>query len=224
MNKITHQPADETLDEFCRDVINAARASDQEVNAALNAPFLYPRLRARIEDERAARTSVFVEAGKRWDWARQWRWALTGVALALLTLAGWRWLQAPPAAPLVAYEQPAPSVIVTEASVPPVPPAKNKVVAKPLLATSTKARRAVPLPEDSEIATDYLPLTYVADSEEQSGQVVRVEMPRSAMLALGFPVDNEFTSELVKADVIVGDDGLALAIRFVRTLDKSSIP
>jgi hypothetical protein len=102
-----------------------------------------------------------------------------------------------------------------EAPALPSPVTNKNAVAKK---TTPKPRREVYTQnvEEAEIATDYIPLTYVANSEERSGQVVRVEMPRSAMLAMGLPLNNEPTGERVKADVIVGDDGLALAIRFVR--------
>lgn len=239
MKTITHQPEepDDEMDDFCREVVKMARASEQEINAALNAPFLYPRIRAQINAEREARSSDFVGArapgGRktgRWNWGWQWGWALAGAALLLLALVGWRSLHSSPSASLVAHGQAAPTTVatpspasspVTEAPEIPVPVAKNKVVAAKSLPSVKTRRVARLLPEENtEIATEYLPLTYVANSEEQSGQVVRVEMPRSAMLALGLPIDTEPTSELVKADVLVGDDGLALAIRFVHTATK----
>jgi hypothetical protein len=49
-----------------------------------------------------------------------------------------------------------------------------------------------------------------------SGQVMRVELPRSALMSFGLPMNMERANERIKADVIVGDDGLARAIRFVR--------
>jgi hypothetical protein len=45
--------------------------------------------------------------------------------------------------------------------------------------------------------------------------VVRVEVPRSAMLEVGLAVSADRVSELVEADVMLGPDGLARAIRFV---------
>jgi hypothetical protein len=48
------------------------------------------------------------------------------------------------------------------------------------------------------------------------GQVMRVELPRSALISFGLPMDMERATERVKADVVVGNDGLARAIRFVR--------
>ncbi|HEX8844691.1 MAG TPA: hypothetical protein VF791_08615 [Pyrinomonadaceae bacterium] len=68
-----------------------------------------------------------------------------------------------------------------------------------------------------EIATEYLPLTYGVNlSQLEGGQVVRVELPRSAMQSFGLPMNAERAGERVKADVLLGHDGVARAIRFVR--------
>ena len=45
--------------------------------------------------------------------------------------------------------------------------------------------------------------------------VMRVEMPRSALRLVGFPVAEERANEKVMADVLLWPDGLARAVRFV---------
>ena len=68
-----------------------------------------------------------------------------------------------------------------------------------------------------EIVTDFLPLTFTADSTApESGHLVRVTIPRSALVAMGLPMNAERAGELVRADVFIGDDGLARAIRFIQ--------
>ena len=70
---------------------------------------------------------------------------------------------------------------------------------------------------ETEIVTDFLPLTHgEALPPLESGQLMRVEMPRSALTAFGLPMNPERADEPVKADVLMGEDGLARAIRFVR--------
>ncbi len=70
---------------------------------------------------------------------------------------------------------------------------------------------------DNEITTDFLPLRYGADQPPmESGQLIRVQMPRSALLKFGLPMNIERVGMPVKADLLVGEDGLAQAIRFVR--------
>jgi hypothetical protein len=70
---------------------------------------------------------------------------------------------------------------------------------------------------NEEITTDFLPLSYGSSmSQYDDGQIVRVELPRSALQSFGLPVNAERSSERVKADVLLGHDGVAQAIRFVR--------
>lgn len=69
----------------------------------------------------------------------------------------------------------------------------------------------------NEIATDFMPLGYMnAASFQDGGQIIRVEMRRSALTNFGIPVNMDRYNEKVKADVVIGVDGLARAIRFVQ--------
>lgn len=82
---------------------------------------------------------------------------------------------------------------------------------------SNRNRPAQPSNAEPEIVTDFMPLTYgAALNPNEGGQLVRVELPRSALASLGLPVNVERSEERVKADVLLGHDGLARAIRFVR--------
>ncbi|MFN2513812.1 MAG: hypothetical protein ABR568_20640 [Pyrinomonadaceae bacterium] len=72
-------------------------------------------------------------------------------------------------------------------------------------------------PEQREVTTRFLSLSYVSPVNLQDGgELVRVELPRSAMARFGLPVNIERYGERVKADVLVSADGLARAIRFVQ--------
>ncbi len=69
----------------------------------------------------------------------------------------------------------------------------------------------------NEIATDFIPLSYMSTASLQDGgQIVRVQLPRSALANFGLPVNMDRYNERVKADVLVGVDGTARAIRFVQ--------
>jgi hypothetical protein len=69
----------------------------------------------------------------------------------------------------------------------------------------------------NEIATDFIPLSYMsAASLQDGGQIVRVQLPRSALANFGLPVNMDRYNERVKADVLFGLDGTARAIRFVQ--------
>lgn len=69
---------------------------------------------------------------------------------------------------------------------------------------------------EAEIATDFFPLMNRGAGQLDSGQIVRVELPRSALMSFGLPMNMDRADERIKADVVVGNDGLARAIRFVR--------
>lgn len=70
--------------------------------------------------------------------------------------------------------------------------------------------------QPKEIATDFISLTYGDTEVGSDAQVVRVELPRSAMASFGLPVNMDRADQRVKADVLLGADGLARAIRFVQ--------
>jgi hypothetical protein len=69
----------------------------------------------------------------------------------------------------------------------------------------------------SEITTDFMPVGYAsATTLQDGGQLVRVELPRSALVAFGLPMNVNRYEEKVKADVFFSADGMARAIRFVQ--------
>lgn len=65
-----------------------------------------------------------------------------------------------------------------------------------------------------EITTEFIPIAGFTQSE--GVHLVRVELPRSALTSFGIPVNAERAGGRVKADVLLGEDGTARAIRFVR--------
>jgi hypothetical protein len=69
----------------------------------------------------------------------------------------------------------------------------------------------------SEYATDFIPLSYGGFQKPmESGEVVRLEIPRSALIAFGLPVNVEQADAPVEAELLLGEDGMARAIRFLR--------
>jgi len=74
---------------------------------------------------------------------------------------------------------------------------------------------AVQQPEPHEVVTDFFPLMNPAPSFGR-GQMLRVQLPAAAMQTVGLPVREEHLDDLVQADVLVGEEGMPRAIRFVR--------
>jgi hypothetical protein len=72
-------------------------------------------------------------------------------------------------------------------------------------------------PRAQEVATEFIPLVQAGPyTQAEEGHIVRVELPRSALASFGLPVNAEAPGGRVKADVLMGQDGIARAIRFVR--------
>jgi len=97
--------------------------------------------------------------------------------------------------------------------------ARNK--RRPVDRVNNASRRQLDRPHgpasEAEIATDFIPLmNREGIAQMDGGQLMRVELPRSALMSFGLPMDMERATERIKADVVVGNDGLARAIRFVR--------
>jgi hypothetical protein len=85
-----------------------------------------------------------------------------------------------------------------------------------------KSRPCVPAQrrDGEEFVTGFYALPYAENSDHiMSGEVVRVKLRGSALPGIGFPMalNGDTTSEQVTADLIVGENGLPLAIRFVRS-------
>jgi hypothetical protein len=85
----------------------------------------------------------------------------------------------------------------------------------------TKTRQANRLPHrrpvQREIATEFLPVAQDDGwTPRDGGRLVRVKLPRSALGVFGLPVDEERAPERVQADVMLSNDGVLRAIRFVR--------
>ena len=79
----------------------------------------------------------------------------------------------------------------------------------------------------AEVTTDFMPLAY-SSVPSTNLQVVRLAVPRTALVSFGLTppeaLDRTFT-DTVLADVLVGDDGLARAVRFVRpAADQEQMP
>ncbi len=120
-----------------------------------------------------------------------WVPVLSGIAAAALVAAGLFLLRDKPVQPVHRSTS-----AIELASVPVTPDAMADD-------ESPDSDGFIPLPNAQRIAPD------------ENVNVVRVEVPRSAMLAVGLPVSADQSMELVEADIKMGSDGLARAVRFV---------
>lgn len=72
----------------------------------------------------------------------------------------------------------------------------------------------------AEIAPEgeFYALSYAGDPNEtdRGGRIIRVDMPRSTLFAMGVNIPLENEAEVVKTDLLIGPDGVTRAIRVVR--------
>jgi hypothetical protein len=77
-------------------------------------------------------------------------------------------------------------------------------------------RVALAPPEDtSEMETGFIPLPNAMDAGADA-DVIRVELPRSALVAWGVPLVEDDIGESVQAEIALGAGGMPLAVRLVQ--------
>jgi len=177
---------------------------------------------AKVLEAFRARQVVVPISTRRWISRRYWLAAVAAVLLIAMSVVALRWRSnEKPAEAFAGRREPervitprkeAPKPVEYQAVDQPSPRSNPKRVRHPRLRSSENVASYRP-----EIATDFIPLRYtnVANLQE-GGQIVRVEVPRSALANFGLPVNMDRYNERVKADVLYGVDGLAHAIRFVK--------
>jgi hypothetical protein len=202
-----------------RDLTLSLRALAEEMNSAAAPERVESFLLAAFTERRVSQES---SRPKRWNYPRVAAAAAVLIAVGI-GLAAWNSLvpsephEAISAIPAVttSLDKPSatPQVTVVQAENPrprsismPRPSKRNK---------SVKSVVAPPLSE-TEVATDFMPIRYANPASLQDGgSIVRVELSRSTVVSMGFAVNMDRYGERVKADVLMGADGLARAIRFI---------
>ena len=66
-----------------------------------------------------------------------------------------------------------------------------------------------------EVVTDFFALMDPAPPLGR-GEILRVQVPAATMRAVGLPVSEDHLADRIQADVLVGEEGLPRAIRFVK--------
>jgi len=131
-----------------------------------------------------------------------WIASSTGAIAAAVAVA--LWIQPAPrkAGPAVAKVVTSQPSDVATAAAPIFQPAVRiqKAAARPTRATMT----FYPLPDSEALP----PL--------ENATVIRVQLPMSSLRLMGFPIDEDRAGDRIEADVLLGQDGLARGVRFVR--------
>jgi hypothetical protein len=136
--------------------------------------------------------------------------AIAASVAFLIYSAVWmrRGMPLPPPVPKITAQQALPAPLVVESSEEPPPPRTPAVRPRPV----SRPAPAAPV----EVVTGFLPVPGGDPLEPlDRGRMVRARLPRSALTAFGLPMNEDRAAERVQADVLIGEDGLARAIRFV---------
>jgi hypothetical protein len=160
------------------------------------------------------------------NWRLSWRMAGAAAILLLALLARTDWLKLPPAN----QKQLANNLPATPLSVSPGQKQNSqtridgredqnqKIVRYSARSRGPSAHRGVrqgPAPAN-EVISRFYPLVEEGEMVPlESGLIVRVEAPVSTLIALGLPITAENINRPVQADLLLGQDGLARAIRFL---------
>lgn len=102
-------------------------------------------------------------------------------------------------------------------------PASDNSAATKASAVAPDSNAQAAVVDDSEYMTAYMPLPYAYDPSELEGAaVVRVVLPRAALVSYGLPVDGMGVRDQVTADMVVSQDGTPQAIRLVAQSDANT--
>ncbi len=148
-----------------------------------------------------------------------WVWTLAAAAAIALAVSIWR-PQTSEQKNIVADASPTPTLTprspALKVSEPP-PDAAPRLADRERAVRPKHLRRPQPTIQENQLVASYIPLSYAAGSATpEESLVVRVEVPRTTLIAMGLPLNAERGNEMVKADLRVGLDGVPLAIRLVR--------
>ena len=217
---------DKELDRIAGMVVRSGSVRENELEDIVRNPALFNKVRARIGAGPSRPSAAFVVLG----FIRRNAAAVSGVLLisiAAITFGVFRTKS--PATVLVTRTLP----VVAEQTQPSYTKfSEPDKVADPLPASNVERLRPqrIPLertspsrisPQKTSTAADhggeFYAVSYAGDRNEmeRGGRIIRVDMPRSALFAMGVNIPLENDAEVIKADLLVGNDGVTRAIRVV---------
>ncbi|HUR99643.1 MAG TPA: hypothetical protein VMZ26_16375 [Pyrinomonadaceae bacterium] len=220
-----------TLDEIAKALVKADAPSPRDIEGIIANPALFDSVRARVKlaaNEPAPKPFLFFGRTAMASFASV---ALVGIIVFALLAFN---TKSPDMAAVPVPETPGHREVTKKFDRP------DRVAAPdlPRTQTSVRADRAssrADVPDVPEVKIsrprrsaaqqiryegegDFYALSYAGDPNEteRGGRIVRVDIPRSTLFAMGVDVPLENESETVKADLLIGSDGVTRAIRVVK--------
>lgn len=161
----------------------------------------------------ASLLAAFRHHHRRASWRRTLEWVSVGAAAAVLLMFLWagsgrfKGQTATPAPKKDVATEPG---VPLDAKAPTVPvPAQVAPVGDPSVADAPAS--------GTYVASDFVPVPYTgAISPDDPGMVVRVQLTRSSLAQLGYPVAETPDEDLILADVLVGEDGWPRGVKLIQ--------
>ena len=159
----------------------------------------------------AALLAAFRIHHRRASWGRGLEWASVGAAAAVLLIFLWTTGGRSKGQP-----SPAPKKDVSSQSGKPMdvkgPATQEQDVETPATAIAANAPRNEPY-----AASDFVPVPFTgAITVDDPGMIVRVQLTRSSLAQLGYPVAETPDEGLILADVLVGEDGWPRGVKLIQ--------
>jgi hypothetical protein len=182
------------------EVTEAAAASVRELQAPAD---LEPALLSAFRNQRWRRHVT--------AW-RALEWAAAGAAAAMLAVVLWTSSNRSKVQP-----SPAPKKDVSSQSKQPVD-AQGPASSQPdEIAQGTDIEPSTGDTGETYAMSDFVPVPFSDGmGPEDPGMVVRVQLTRASLAELGYPVAEAPDEDLIRADVLVGEDGWPRGVRLVR--------
>lgn len=233
------------IDRIERRLLKANSIPLEELREIVSAPQLFDKINDRIKTEQAenkseagfAKPAIFPV----WGWPKVGI-AFGGLAFFLAGALGLIFftrqnpslsqltdsVAAPEIKPIVAFvENPEPRISEIGKMENPVDRSQNKPEKIAFKNKASKfggrvsgmnSTKRLPRPSRNETEQVFYPLVFSENLDEakEAGQVIRVELSRSSMLALGLNPPSDDENLKVKTDLLIGSDGIARGFRFVK--------
>jgi hypothetical protein len=160
----------------------------------------------------AALLSAFRRQRRRTIWWRTFEWTAAGAAAAILAIVLWT-----TSGPSKGLPSPVPRKDVSSQSKEPLDASGPRSIQPDEAVQAAEQVGSVAAAGGTYSLADFVPVPFTDGiGPGDPGMVVRVQLTRASLAELGYPVDEVYSSDWIRADVLVGQDGWPRGVRLVQ--------
>jgi hypothetical protein len=220
------------LDLIGKKLIESGRMPQEEIDSVIAAPYLFERIVANRNSGSGQTVSTSVAAAIKARSNLRNAFVFAGIVVLLVTvIAGLSRLlsDAPKNTALNEIKVP---VTLPETARPDLPPQQVGIKLSPGRARISEMQAAPSVAKyetretrprlgkrpTAEPSEEFYAVSDAGDLADSAagGRIIRVDMPRTSLLAMGVNVPLENDADVIRADLLVGADGVTRAIRLIR--------